>query len=352
MSIQSEITRISGNVSGALSAIANKGVTVPAGSNSDDLADLIVQIPSGGGGTVRTTTGTFTGDNTTSVSISCDFSPDLIYVYGDMSASVGDRGVVAITIVKDITILHTSDTSTSVVNESVTYAATHGVSGYVKDATECRAEYSNGTLTIITGASSSSNRFASGITYSYKLMTWTAGGATQHTIHLEFSDSTDADIEVDYADSWVGSLITSTEPTTYGQKTTVEAQLDGTTWYEYTPIPIGVELVDYTAVLADMAIVSDGSAVAQEWYYASDYTAIDPSMSFSYRASTWFYIGFYASDYTVISTLYAYTDGTQDPSDSNTVYGTLTGKIPSNAAYVRVCGTWYDSAHMSLIRTA
>ena len=50
MSIQSEITRISGNVSDALSAIADKGVTVPSGSNSDDLADLIALIPQGGSG--------------------------------------------------------------------------------------------------------------------------------------------------------------------------------------------------------------------------------------------------------------------------------------------------------------
>lgn len=44
MSISSEISRISGNVSAALTAIGNKGVTVPAGSNSDDLADLIGSI--------------------------------------------------------------------------------------------------------------------------------------------------------------------------------------------------------------------------------------------------------------------------------------------------------------------
>ena len=68
MSIQSEINRISGNVADALDAIEDKGVTVPAGSNSDDLADLIAQISGGGGsiiiedeldaagGTVRTIT--------------------------------------------------------------------------------------------------------------------------------------------------------------------------------------------------------------------------------------------------------------------------------------------------------
>lgn len=45
MSIQSEITRIATNISNALSAIANKGVTVPTGSNSDDLAGLIAAVP-------------------------------------------------------------------------------------------------------------------------------------------------------------------------------------------------------------------------------------------------------------------------------------------------------------------
>ena len=50
MSIASEISRISKNVSDSLTAVAAKGVTVPSGSNSDDLAGLIAQITSGGGG--------------------------------------------------------------------------------------------------------------------------------------------------------------------------------------------------------------------------------------------------------------------------------------------------------------
>lgn len=50
MSIQSEINRISQNVSDSLTAVAAKGVTVPTGSTSDDLPDLIAAIPSGGGG--------------------------------------------------------------------------------------------------------------------------------------------------------------------------------------------------------------------------------------------------------------------------------------------------------------
>lgn len=48
-----QIIRIRENVSDALTAIGAKGVTVPSGSNSDDLADLIAQI-SGGGATYET----------------------------------------------------------------------------------------------------------------------------------------------------------------------------------------------------------------------------------------------------------------------------------------------------------
>ena len=52
MSIASEISRIAGNVADSLDAVAAKGVTVPAGSTSDDLPGLIAQITGGGGMTV------------------------------------------------------------------------------------------------------------------------------------------------------------------------------------------------------------------------------------------------------------------------------------------------------------
>ena len=50
MSIQSEITRISGKVSDALSAVAAKGVTVPSGAGVNELPGLIASITGGGGG--------------------------------------------------------------------------------------------------------------------------------------------------------------------------------------------------------------------------------------------------------------------------------------------------------------
>ena len=44
MSVQTQIDRISDNVSAALSAIEAKGAAVPVGSTSDDLANLILTI--------------------------------------------------------------------------------------------------------------------------------------------------------------------------------------------------------------------------------------------------------------------------------------------------------------------
>ncbi len=55
--------------------------------------------------------------------------------------------------------------------------------------------------------------------------------ATQHTIHLEFSDSTDTDITVYYDDPLLGTMITAYIPETYSGKTVDVAELDGVAWY-------------------------------------------------------------------------------------------------------------------------
>lgn len=49
MSISTDVARVKGNITAALAAIADKGVTVPDGSTSDALAGLIASIKSGGG---------------------------------------------------------------------------------------------------------------------------------------------------------------------------------------------------------------------------------------------------------------------------------------------------------------
>lgn len=60
MSIATDVSRIKGNITAALAAIADKGVTVPDGSTSDALASLIASIEAGGGGGAKIATGSFT----------------------------------------------------------------------------------------------------------------------------------------------------------------------------------------------------------------------------------------------------------------------------------------------------
>lgn len=180
------------------------------------------------------------------------------------------------------------------------------------------------------------------------------GGATQHTIHLEFDDSTDTDIEVDYDDSVLGTIITAYNPSewTYNNKIVTSASLDNVEWYTHSPIPLNTQLIDYTKLSDDTAIDSSGEATTQQWFYTSDYTAVDPSMTFTYKANAWFYIGVYDSNKTVLRAIYVYTDGS-DAGIGNDIYtGTLSGAKLVGAAYVRITSNYDNSTGMSLIRTA
>lgn len=78
MSIASEINRLSGNVSNALTAIAAKGVMIPSGANSDDLASLIAQISGGGGSAVTVTQSPDIGGGVVTEITAVDISSDTV----------------------------------------------------------------------------------------------------------------------------------------------------------------------------------------------------------------------------------------------------------------------------------
>ena len=167
------------------------------------------------------------------------------------------------------------------------------------------------------------------------------------------------------AGTWVEGNITITDTSSGGSVTiTDEANATGVTCVitsSSTPtptptpsgIPLNTELIDYTKAVSNTGIDSNGSIVELEWYYTSDYTAVDPSMTFSYTAGIWTSIGLYDSSKTAVNTINVYNDGTPDSQDGNTAHGTLSGaKLPSNVAYVRLCGTGTTNQYMSLIRIA
>ena len=126
----------------------------------------------GGGSSVQTDTGTFTGNDTVEQTISCSFAPDLIYVYGDLSGTASLRGVVSVIIVKDTYVCGTGDGSSGSYSPYITTEA-NGITSYNESNTSsAHASYSNGTLTINMGDRSSSTRFNPSVTYSYKLVKW------------------------------------------------------------------------------------------------------------------------------------------------------------------------------------
>lgn len=96
--------------------------------------------------------------------------------------------------------------------------------------------------------------------------------ATRHTIYFEFEDETAATIYAYYDSSFVGNAITATTPTTYDNKTVTLAQLDGVTWYSYTPAPVGPT---YETIFDDdIAVVSGGITITSlsSLYFASGET--------------------------------------------------------------------------------
>ena len=101
MSIATDVSRIKGNITAALAAIADKGVNVPDGSTSDALAELISSIEAGGGsGGTQLAYGTFTPAADTYgyvVTHNLGVMPDFIVVWSsDDSTPSTYKGVLAI----------------------------------------------------------------------------------------------------------------------------------------------------------------------------------------------------------------------------------------------------------------
>lgn len=125
-----------------------------------------------GGGSASTKTGTFIGSGTINATITCDFAPDLIEIYGNLTGSSSLRGVSTVVIVKDLVAIQVSDTSNSNTNVSLQSIA-NGITGYNgSNTSQIHASYSGTTLTVSTGSNTTANRFNSSVTYSYKLVKW------------------------------------------------------------------------------------------------------------------------------------------------------------------------------------
>ena len=160
-------------------------------------------LPKTGGGTARFT------DATPTTAVEADVASGKIFVKADGSLGTGTNpggGTAAISVVD------TLDTHGGTIREITALD--------ISDTTAIASDVASGKY-FYTAQGVKTQGTASG----------GGGGAAQHTIHLEFTDSTDTDIEVDYDDPFIATIITAYTPETYGQKTVDSASLDGVVWY-------------------------------------------------------------------------------------------------------------------------
>ena len=127
----------------------------------------------GGGSSVQTATGTVSGSGTNTLQIPCGFAPDLIYVFGDMTGDASLRGCTLFLIIKDTYLQANIDSSSSNTEEYI-YWNDYSITGYSgNDASMPHGEYASGNVNLYMVSTSSSARFHSDVTYTYKFIKWT-----------------------------------------------------------------------------------------------------------------------------------------------------------------------------------
>ena len=183
------------------------------------------------------------------------------------------------------------------------------------------------------------------------------GGELQsHSITFSLRDGSVANIDVNYDDPLISTMITSYIPEKYNNKNVLMGALDGVTWFDLSAIPFDTELIDYTkAKEGTMVNASSGQEYSDSSTTASccsDFTPIDPSMTFTLMAYHWYRSVFYDENKQAIGNIYIHDTGTAP--DGGGTFWTVTldsSNIPANAAYIRV-NTYLapNAEHMSLIR--
>lgn len=145
---------------------------VPAVTLPQTGGGTVTFYESGGGSSVQTASGTVSGSGTNTLQIPCNFAPDLIYVYGDMTGDVSLRGCTSFMIIKDAYLVTIVDGASSNTDEYI-YSNDHGITGYGTNTSRPYGAYSNGTVSLYMVSTSSSARFNSAVTYAYKFVKWT-----------------------------------------------------------------------------------------------------------------------------------------------------------------------------------
>ena len=132
---------------------------------------LITGTASGGGSTVKTKTGTFTGNGTRTIDVACDFEPDLVYFTSDPGTTASSGTVAAIIVRGMMTATRYRNNSTTNSHYAIPdiTAMNTGGSSY-----SWRATYASSKVTLYCFSSNARTLLTNNRTYSYTFMKWTS----------------------------------------------------------------------------------------------------------------------------------------------------------------------------------
>ena len=149
------------------SSLTQSGNTVTAAAGYyPSAATLTVS----GGSSVKTATGTFTGNGTRTIDVACTFEPDIVY-FTSNPGTTASSGTVAAIIVRDMM------TATRYRNNATTnsHYAIPGIADLNSSGSSYswRATYANSKVTLYCYSSNARGLLTNGRTYSYTFMKWT-----------------------------------------------------------------------------------------------------------------------------------------------------------------------------------
>ena len=125
---------------------------------------------SSGGSSVKTATGTFTGNGTRTIDVACTFEPDIVYFTSD-PGTTASSGTVAAIIVRDMmTATRYRNNSTTNSHYAIPGIANLNTSG---SSYSWRATYANSKVTLYCYSSNARGLLTNGRTYSYTFIKWT-----------------------------------------------------------------------------------------------------------------------------------------------------------------------------------
>ena len=125
---------------------------------------------SSGGSSVKTATGTFTGNGTRTIDVACTFEPDIVY-FTSNPGTTASSGTVAAIIVRDMmTATRYRNNSTTNSHYAIPDIANLNTSG---SSYSWRATYANSKVTLYCYSSNARGLLTNGRTYTYKFIKWT-----------------------------------------------------------------------------------------------------------------------------------------------------------------------------------